>query len=457
MTRVSSDTLVRSTPPPSGPAEAAAHARPEAASLPVSSEEQAWKPARGGLLALTDQGLVSGTNFLTTILIGRFAGQEALGYYSLGFTFLVFILCLQESLVLSPFIVFGARMRGEERREYSGRVTVQHLALLLLSAALFFAIGIVAWASDSPAAWTGVLFILALTVPLALVRDFHRRMAFADLRMGTAVVLDGTTSVVQLAGLVLLALLGVLSAVTAHGMVAVACAVAGMTAVIMTWQTLHVRTRGSLKVLGDNWSFGKWLVAGQMNGVAHGFVLYWLLGLLAGSSATGAFSACMSVVMLSNPLILGMSNFIGPGLAHAYAQGSRPAVLRIVGKSTLIVAGLLSLFSVFLIVFGDTLLGLLYGAEYTGNQATLTWLALAVLAGSLTIVADHGLRSMERPGLSFACGMAGTITTLVMAVVLVRTHGMAGAACGYCLGMVVNSGLHGLAFLHVVQGKEAGA
>ena len=45
--------------------------------------------ARGGAMAVLDQAVVSGTNFLTVVLVGRACGQEELGYYSLGVTVLV--------------------------------------------------------------------------------------------------------------------------------------------------------------------------------------------------------------------------------------------------------------------------------------------------------------------------------------------------------------------------------
>src|SRR5438105_2895107 len=52
-----------------------------------------------GVLAVADQAVVSGTSFLTTVLIGRWCGPGELGIYSLGVTLLVSWVCVQESLI----------------------------------------------------------------------------------------------------------------------------------------------------------------------------------------------------------------------------------------------------------------------------------------------------------------------------------------------------------------------
>src|SRR5947209_1727352 len=56
-----------------------------------------------GALAMLDQAAVSGTSFLTTVLIGRWCGAGELGAYSLGFSLLVAWAGAQESLIALPY------------------------------------------------------------------------------------------------------------------------------------------------------------------------------------------------------------------------------------------------------------------------------------------------------------------------------------------------------------------
>src|SRR4051812_40178661 len=79
---------------------------------------------RGGL-ALVAQALVSGMNFGTSLLVGRFAGPDELGVYSLGFTLVVVAMSFQDSLVSSPYTVYGNRLEGEDRSRLAGAALAQ--------------------------------------------------------------------------------------------------------------------------------------------------------------------------------------------------------------------------------------------------------------------------------------------------------------------------------------------
>jgi len=52
-------------------------------------------------LSIFDQCIVSGLNFLTTV-VGRWCGLSELGYYSLAFTVVVVLMALQEPLLVAP-------------------------------------------------------------------------------------------------------------------------------------------------------------------------------------------------------------------------------------------------------------------------------------------------------------------------------------------------------------------
>src|SRR3954471_14828370 len=67
------------------------------------------------IAALVDQALVSGTRFLTTIIIGRYCGAADLGTYSLAFSLLILGGCFQEAIVTTPYAVLGQRLRRRSR------------------------------------------------------------------------------------------------------------------------------------------------------------------------------------------------------------------------------------------------------------------------------------------------------------------------------------------------------
>ena len=92
--------------------------------------------ARKTYVALTDQSVVSGTRFVTTLMIGRWCGAGELGLYSLIFTLMILILGAQQSLIATPYTVYGNRLSGVARREYAGSAMVHCLLLGLISLAV---------------------------------------------------------------------------------------------------------------------------------------------------------------------------------------------------------------------------------------------------------------------------------------------------------------------------------
>src|SRR5205823_14271948 len=86
------------------------------------------------ILAVLDQAVVSGTSFLTTILLWRWCGAGELGVYSLGFTLLVTWGCVQESLIALPYTIYRNRPLKGTSAEYAGRVLIHQGLLSGLSA-----------------------------------------------------------------------------------------------------------------------------------------------------------------------------------------------------------------------------------------------------------------------------------------------------------------------------------
>src|SRR5690242_19498314 len=91
------------------------------------SKQRVW--LRKCLLAVIDQGLISGSNFLLAILLARWLPAEQYGAYALSFAVFVLFSFLQQGLFLEPMSVFGPSTYQKSQREYLG-------SLLWLQAAL---------------------------------------------------------------------------------------------------------------------------------------------------------------------------------------------------------------------------------------------------------------------------------------------------------------------------------
>ena len=76
--------------------------------------------------ALTDQSVVSATNFLTNVMLARFMGLREFGVFALAWMSVLFVNSLQSALMIAPMMSIGAQAGGEgpapllRRRRLSG-------------------------------------------------------------------------------------------------------------------------------------------------------------------------------------------------------------------------------------------------------------------------------------------------------------------------------------------------
>ena len=155
-------------------------------------------------------------------------------------------------------------------------------------------------------------------LPFILVREFVRRVAFAHLQMVTVLGLDVAASALQLGGLIALSWLGHLSAESAFVAMGFACAVSGGTTFFLMRRNFAPNRGNAMADLRRNWSFGKWAFGSQLATLASGYGMPWMLALFLGTAATGRYAACLSIVMIANPLFIGLNNFLSPQAVHAY-------------------------------------------------------------------------------------------------------------------------------------------
>ena len=75
--------------------------------------------------ALVDQGVVSGVNFLTMVLLARMLGVEQFGKFSIAWLVLLFFKSIQAALVVAPMMSIGPKQRDDEQALYYGAVILQ--------------------------------------------------------------------------------------------------------------------------------------------------------------------------------------------------------------------------------------------------------------------------------------------------------------------------------------------
>lgn len=407
------------------------------------------------VLLLGDQGVVSGTNFLTTILIGRFAGKAELGLYSLAFTLYLAAMNFQTALISSAYIVYAPHREGDARRRYAGSVLTHQIALACLAGlVLLVAASALHWTQREPTL-VPVIAVLGVATAFMLLKEFSRQISFADLRPLDAVLVDGLSAALHLGGLGALAAYGLLSSERVYLVIGAAWGVGGLLWLGARRRNFSPRRSDIVTDLAHNWRYTRWIAAQNVVYIASIQIFPWFLYTLRDEEANGILAACMGVLFFSNPFVLGLGNFIAPKTVHALKEEGLAGMNRFVNKALLFFGGSMGAFALLMIFGGELILTLLYGASYQGYGAVMGILGVSQWIWAVTMPTNYGLNALERPDVAFKSQSLAMVFTLTAGYYLVHRFGVAGVAGSYLANNTIMLLVARVAYLREVQKRKA--
>ena len=145
---------------------------------------------------------------------------------------------------------------------------------------------------------------------------------------------------------------------------------------------------------------------------------------------------------------MGGQNYLGPKIAHVYANGGASALRPFVLKASALFSAPMWILSAIMLVLGGPLVGLLYGGKYAGNGAVVFVLTANLVFSSAAFVGSRTLFAIERADLDCLVNFVALFVLLVAGVWLTKFHGALGAAWGMLLANAIAAVARYLAFLY---------
>lgn len=392
------------------------------------------------LHSIADQAVVSGTSFLTAVIVGRATVPEDLGRYYLTLTIVLTLVGLQEALVAAPYMVFSARRRGRDLAGFTDSMWMQHIAFAVVGTTLVVAFALLAPRMNADRLAPSLWAVAAIT-PCILFREAIRRFAFARLKSSVSLAIDLAVCAIQLGSLLALWNLGRLSVPFVFVIMGAASGLACSGWLLSKPGRPRVSTNLLFEHCRENWAFSRWTVLSYFTVDTIPFMMPWLISIAAGPAATGIYGGCATLLGVTNILVHGIGNFMRPKASHAFVFDGVTAlksVLVLTGSVFVVAFGLLSLA---LLATGDLLAVMVFGPEFRGTGWLLTLMALNVLVGSIGYVAGSGLWALEQPRASTIADTCMLVCTLLSAWLLIAPYGPVGAAIAAVIGTTVGTGL----------------
>ena len=384
-----------------------------------------------GVYALVDQIQISGSNFLSTIVLVRGLGLPEFGKFSIAYILLLYANALQASFIAFPMLSLAPGMEAEEKREFVvGMYSIQLLASVALSFA-FAAAGLIVRMFTSFYSLQCVV-AFAFCVGIFQLQDWLRRYYFLHKKGMLAILNDFISYFVQL---VLLFLLWKFDKLTLFRTFLV---IGGTSAGAFSLGAITEGLHPAFRHLRKTWSRSRTLsldllIANQVSWFGTQGVLLIGTGII-GATAAGGLRATQSITGPVNLVLTSLENVVpirvaeelkrnGAGAAHEY-------VTRTIVRCALLFAPLVASFA----VFGRPILRILYGPSMEAFYVPMTVQLAAVMAQIAGRLMIYFCRGVQKSHAIIASNALGTGACLIAVYTLGRLWGATGVALAALVG-----------------------
>lgn len=363
-----------------------------------------------GMLAMAEQGAVSGSNFVVNILLARWLLPAQYGAYALAFSAFLVLGSVYQALVMEPMSVLGPIHYRGCLRGYLGALLRIHAGLSLLIAATVACGAFLAGKLAGGSGMGGALAGLALAAPGILLFWLARSAVFLEFSSRTIAASAVVYSALLLGTVVAASWTSILTPFTTFLLMMFA----GIVASALVWRRLCHSGGGELAlrdVWNRHWNYGRWEMGSViLNGLGQN-VSYAITGTLLGMGEVGAVRAlmnfglplahaCAALRRVAQPYVSGVSGRKG----HSATRGP----VRML-STVYAVVGLV--FFLFLTVSGERVVRTLYAGHFAAFAHLVPLVSLSAALSAATSGLTVGLRAMQSPSSLFAVdGTVGAVS-----------------------------------------------
>jgi O-antigen/teichoic acid export membrane protein len=382
-----------------------------------------------GGLALLDQGIFAGSNFVISILLARWLSAEQYGMYAVAFAVFLFLLTFHQALLLEPMLVFGSSVYRDCLRGYMKALLLLHLGMslvmafgLCVSATIVSKLG---HANGLPSALIGVAFAAPTVLLLWLTkRTFYLKFSPAP-SAGAALLYCALT----MGGLALVSKHSHLSPLTAFLLMGLGGL--GASIVLLAYLGLQLSSTQDAPSLSDtwrrHWRYGRWALGANAMMWIPINAFYPLLSRFSGMAQAGELKALMNFAAPMLQACGALHTLLLPYAARVLQEKGSAGVSVVLRRMTLLCVSCAVPYWVVLLLFQGPAFRMLYSDRYAEVAYLLPVVALASVAGSAFFGPSIVLRSMESPGSIFAAVSVSSCVSVAIGIPLTRAWGVGGA------------------------------
>jgi O-antigen/teichoic acid export membrane protein len=396
--------------------------------------------------ALIDQALVSGSNFLTNVILARALGLNEYGVFALSWTCVLFANSLQWAFVVTPMMSVGPKQEEGDRPAYFGSVLVQEAFFAVLSAVVVFC-GVILVNIYVPQ-WNlkNLSFPLAFATLSYLVQDFLRRYFFSVRSSKRALVCDAVSYLTQIPIILWLTRLPHFSVSLVLWIIGIT-SLAGFAVGFGWFERFSLDLETLKRTCVRHWKISRWIVPSAFMQWSSGNLFTFAAPIYYGIAAAGILRASQNIVGVAHIWFLGLDNVVPAEAARIMHVSGVEASFAYI-KRVLIRWGLITAtFVLAIAAFPTFWLHLAYGEKYTSFgyvlQLYAALYAVVFLAGPLRAA----LQALEYTAPIFWSYSAMTVFSILAAGPFAKHLGLSGVILGLIATQVIFQSVVGISLL----------
>jgi O-antigen/teichoic acid export membrane protein len=396
--------------------------------------------------ALGDQAVVSGTNFLTNVMLARFMGLTEFGVFALAWMSVLFVNSIQTALIIAPMMSVGPKQEEKDRPCYFGAVVFQEFVLVLFCFILVFA------ALKLSSGFFPHAELRQLALPLAVsafayqMQDFGRRYFFATHQGRRALADDALSYLPQLPLLFLLHRAGNLTSATALWVMA-GTSILGLVPVWFWMEHLSFKWNAIKAASRRHWSFSRWLGGAALLQWTSSNLFVIAAPVYYGAAAAGVLKASQNLMGATHVWFQGLDNVVPVETARRLRQGGVPLMLAYTRSVLLKWGGLTLLFAIAMSAAPGLWLRLVYGPGMAHYGYILRLYALLYVIIFVGGPLRAGLQALEFTVPIFWSYLAMTAFAFAFAGPMAKWLGLSGSLFGLLGAQILFQSIVGAALL----------
>lgn len=395
-----------------------------------------WGKHHEKMLIVTDQAIVSCSNFVIGILISKILGLGDLGIYSFVWMILMITSSLLQAFVNQPMVNEFITMSKEDTDNYISKLfsiqTYTACALSLLAVLLTIMLQRITFFNTL----LPLIEVLPFLIISYVMNDFMRRAYILLNKMTKVIILDFVINWAQVTFLILNIHNKDLSIDTILKVFTLSYTLGVLVSAFDFFKFKFVFSDFS-GIVKNHWKIAKWLL---LTAVAQWFAGNFFIissGDLIGTEAAGIIRVAQSIVGVLNVFFIALEYYVPSKAGLIYNTHGKSALLKYIFKVIWVGILICSLFTTIVFLFSEQLLSLIYGHSYAKYGLIITIFSAFYIIVFTGFPLRFALRAMQDTKAMFLAYVFATVFSILFAKYIITAWGIWGVIVGLALTQIV--------------------